>query len=90
VHPRYLATRRGIGWLEALTQALDGNPWIPGAALASPHCPPGGPGAGLGPAATAKSPARCLIEPVITGSMFHRGGLAAGRAGVAGGGGRRV
>ena len=31
------ATRRGTGWLEALTQALDGNPWIPGTALASPH-----------------------------------------------------
>jgi hypothetical protein len=23
------ATRHGIGWLEALTQALDANPWIP-------------------------------------------------------------
>ena len=36
----YLATasRHGIGWLEALTQAVDGNPWIPGTAFASPHC----------------------------------------------------
>jgi transposase len=30
------ATRHGIGWPGALTQALDGNPWIPGTALASP------------------------------------------------------
>ncbi len=27
----------GTGWLEALTQALDGNLWIRGTALASPH-----------------------------------------------------
>jgi hypothetical protein len=35
----YLATaaRHGTGWLEALTQALDGNPGIPGTALARPH-----------------------------------------------------
>jgi transposase len=28
----YLATaaRHGIGWLDALTQAAEGNPWIPG------------------------------------------------------------
>jgi hypothetical protein len=34
---RATATRHGTGWLEALTQALDGHPWIPGTALASPH-----------------------------------------------------
>jgi transposase len=31
------ATRHAIGWLEALTQALGGHPWIPGTALASPQ-----------------------------------------------------
>ena len=31
------SSRPGIGWLEALTQALDGNPWIPGTVLATPH-----------------------------------------------------
>ena len=50
------ATRYGTGWLEALTQALDGNPWLPGTALANPHCTAWRPGAGLRPAATAKSP----------------------------------
>jgi transposase len=25
----YLASRHGIGWLDALTQAAEGNPWIP-------------------------------------------------------------
>ena len=31
------ATRHGTGWTGALTQALDGNPWIPGTALAGPQ-----------------------------------------------------
>ena len=31
------ATRHGTGWTGALTQALDGNPRIPGTALASPQ-----------------------------------------------------
>jgi transposase len=28
----YLATasRHGLGWLDALTRVLEGNPWIPG------------------------------------------------------------
>ena len=25
----YLATRHGIGWLDALTRAAEGIPWIP-------------------------------------------------------------
>jgi transposase len=30
------ATRHGIGWLDALTQAARGHPWIPGTTLAAP------------------------------------------------------
>jgi hypothetical protein len=51
------ATRHGTGWTGALTQALDGNPWIPGHRPSQPATArPAGPGAGLRPAATAKPP----------------------------------